>query len=120
MSSSKDLFVADASLAIDSIPKAQYDDMINFYETCASNYPQIKEKDSLTLTGHSLGGALAQMLVLSICDDKNEANINEVYIEVYILYNNIESKIYFLGIELTGGSESQSPNNECFFGTLDS
>ena len=32
----------------------------------------------------------------------------------------IESKIYFLGIELTGGSESQSQNNECFFGTLDS
>ncbi|MDY5186226.1 MAG: hypothetical protein SPF53_10065 [Helicobacter trogontum] len=32
--------------------------MINFYETCASNYPQIKAKDSLTLTGHSLGGAL--------------------------------------------------------------
>ena len=32
----------------------------------------------------------------------------------------IESKIYFLGIELTGGSESQSQNNECFFGEIDS
>lgn len=32
----------------------------------------------------------------------------------------IESKIYFLGIELTGGSESTKPYNECFFGEIDS
>ncbi|WP_435373184.1 lipase family protein, partial [Campylobacter jejuni] len=65
-------------------PKAQYDDMINFYETCIKDYPQIKEKDSLTITGHSLGGCLAQLFALSICDDKSEANINEIC--------NIESK----------------------------
>lgn len=49
MSSFKDLFVADASLAIGSIPKAQYDDMLNFYETCIKDYPQIKEKILLLL-----------------------------------------------------------------------
>ncbi|MDV6016467.1 hypothetical protein OT394_08915 [Campylobacter jejuni] len=75
MSSFKDLFVADASLAIGSIPKAQYDDMLNFYETCIKDYPQIKEKDSLTITGHSLGGCLA----LSICDDRNRNNIKALY-----------------------------------------
>ena len=32
----------------------------------------------------------------------------------------LHSKIYFLGIELTGGNESQSQNNECFFGEIDS
>ncbi|HID0718062.1 TPA: lipase family protein, partial [Campylobacter jejuni] len=79
MSSFKDLFVADASLTIGSIPKAQYDDMLNFYETCIKDYPQIKEKDSLTITGHSLGGALAQMLALSLCDDKNRNNIKALY-----------------------------------------
>ncbi|MFG5113949.1 DUF2974 domain-containing protein, partial [Campylobacter lari] len=79
MSSFKDLFVADTSLAMGSIPKAQYDDMINFYETCIEDYPQIKEKDSLTITGHSLGGALAQMLALSLCDDKNRNNIKALY-----------------------------------------
>ncbi|HEB7542059.1 TPA: DUF2974 domain-containing protein [Campylobacter coli] len=79
MSSFKDLFVADASLAIGSIPKVQYDDMINFYETCIKDYPQIKEKDSLTITGHSLGGCLAQLFALSICDDKNRNNIKALY-----------------------------------------
>ncbi|XAK34852.1 Mbeg1-like protein [Campylobacter coli] len=79
MSSFKDLLVADASLAIGSIPKAQYDDMINFYETCIKDYPQIKEKDSLTITGHSLGGCLAQLFALSICDDKNRNNIKALY-----------------------------------------
>ncbi|ENY1203419.1 lipase family protein [Campylobacter coli] len=79
MSSFKDLFVADASLAIGSIPKAQYDDMLNFYETCIKDYPQIKEKDSLTITGHSLGGCLAQLFALSICDDKNRNNIKALY-----------------------------------------
>ena len=34
--------------------------------------------------------------------------------------DSINSKLYFMGVELTGGSESQSQNNECFFGTLDS
>ena len=31
----------------------------------------------------------------------------------------LHSKIYFLGIELTGGIESNLPYNECFFGELD-
>ncbi|EDP3304282.1 DUF2974 domain-containing protein [Campylobacter jejuni] len=79
MSSFKDLFVADASLAIGSIPKAQYDDMLNFYETCIKDYPQIKEKDSLTIIGHSLGGCLAQLFALSICDDRNRNNIKALY-----------------------------------------
>ncbi|BEJ78892.1 hypothetical protein RFQ97_001768 [Campylobacter jejuni] len=79
MSSFKDLFVADASLAIGSIPKAQYDDMLNFYETCIKDYPQIKEKDSLTITGHSLGGCLAQLFALGICDDRNRNNIKALY-----------------------------------------
>ena len=32
----------------------------------------------------------------------------------------LHSKIYFLGIELTGGNESKSLGCECFFGALDS
>ena len=32
----------------------------------------------------------------------------------------LHSKIYFLGIDLTGGNESKSLGCECFFGTLDS
>ncbi|WP_407918855.1 lipase family protein, partial [Helicobacter didelphidarum] len=39
----------------------------------------IDSNTKLNITGHSLGGALTQMLVLSLCDDKNEANINEAY-----------------------------------------
>lgn len=53
--------------------------MINFYESCAKEYPQIKEKDSLILTGHSLGGALAQLLVLSLCDSQNTNGIKALY-----------------------------------------
>ena len=34
--------------------------------------------------------------------------------------DSINSKLYFMGIELTGGTESTKPYNECFFGTLDS
>ena len=34
--------------------------------------------------------------------------------------DSINSKLYFMGIELTGGTESNKPYNECFFGTLDS
>ena len=34
--------------------------------------------------------------------------------------DSINSKLYFMGIELTGGSESNKPHNECFFGELDS
>ncbi|WP_407918862.1 lipase family protein, partial [Helicobacter didelphidarum] len=41
--------------------------------------PAIIESKSLNIAGHSLGGALTQMLALSLCDDSNEANVNEVY-----------------------------------------
>ena len=34
--------------------------------------------------------------------------------------DSIRSTIYFMGVELTGGSESTKPYNECFFGELDS
>ncbi len=74
-----ELFSGDFSPLQATIPKAQYDDMINFYETCIKDYPQIKEKDSLTITGHSLGGCLAQLFALSICDDKNRNNIKALY-----------------------------------------
>ena len=33
--------------------------------------------------------------------------------------DSINSKLYFMGIELTGGTESNKPYNECFFGELD-
>ena len=63
-----DLFATDIKhLLPSSTPKDQYDDMINFYKSCARDYPQIKEKDSLTLTGHSLGGYLAQRFCPIIC-----------------------------------------------------
>ena len=53
--------------------------MLNFYEQCIEKYPNLKQSKSLNIVGHSLGGALAQMLTLSLCNDTNEANINEVY-----------------------------------------
>ena len=34
--------------------------------------------------------------------------------------DSLSSTIYFMGIELTGGTESNKPYNECFFGELDS
>lgn len=75
----EDIIATDGSLLLSSTPKAQYDDMIHFYESCVRDYPQIKDKDSLTLTGHSLGGALAQLLALSLCDSHNPNNIKALY-----------------------------------------
>ena len=69
----------DARMALGYIPQGQYNDMLSFYNQCKAKYPAITESKSLNIVGHSLGGALAQMLTLSLCDDKNEANINEVY-----------------------------------------
>ena len=69
----------DARMALGYIPQGQYNDMLSFYNQCKTKYPAITESRSLNIAGHSLGGALTQMLALSICDDKNEANINEVY-----------------------------------------
>ncbi|WP_233714339.1 lipase family protein, partial [Helicobacter trogontum] len=69
----------DARMALGYIPQGQYNDMLSFYNQCKAKYPAMTESKSLNIVGHSLGGALTQMLALSICDDKNEANINEVY-----------------------------------------
>ncbi|EMZ41026.1 hypothetical protein LS77_009625 [Helicobacter bilis] len=78
---SKDYVEADFwHLLINStIPFDYYNDMLNFYEQCIEKYPNLKQSKSLNIVGHSLGGALAQMLALSICNDNNEANINEIY-----------------------------------------
>lgn len=69
----------DARMALGYIPQGQYNDMLRFYNQCKAKYPAMTESKSLNIAGHSLGGALTQMLALSICDDKNEANINEIY-----------------------------------------
>ncbi|WP_027338434.1 lipase family protein [Helicobacter bilis] len=69
----------DARMALGYIPQGQYNDMLSFYNQCKAKYPAMTESKSLNIAGHSLGGALTQMLALSICDDNNEANINEVY-----------------------------------------
>ncbi len=69
----------DARMALGYIPQGQYNDMLSFYNRCKAKYPAMTESKSLNIAGHSLGGALAQMLALSICDDSNEANINEIY-----------------------------------------
>ena len=69
----------DARMALGYIPQGQYNDMLSFYNQCKTKYPNITKPKSLNIVGHSLGGALTQMLALSICDDSNEANINEVY-----------------------------------------
>ncbi|MDY5950208.1 MAG: hypothetical protein SPJ16_03295 [Helicobacter sp.] len=78
---SKDYVEADFwHLLINStIPFDYYNDMLNFYEQCIEKYPNLKQSKSLNIVGHSLGGALTQMLTLSLCNDKNEANINEIY-----------------------------------------
>ncbi len=70
---------ADTRLVLSSIPQGQYEDMLKFYNQCKIKYPAMIESKSLNIVGHSLGGALAQMLTLSLCDNNNEANINEVY-----------------------------------------
>ena len=78
---SKDYVEADFwhLLLNSTIPFDYYNDMLNFYEQCVEKYPNLKQSKSLNIVGHSLGGALAQMLTLSLCNDTNEANINEVY-----------------------------------------
>ncbi|TLE09292.1 lipase family protein [Helicobacter bilis] len=75
----QDIITTDGSLLLSSTPLEQYNDMLRFYNQCKTKYPKIKTPNSLTLTGHSLGGCLAQLLTLSLCDNANEANINEIY-----------------------------------------
>ncbi|TQR53222.1 hypothetical protein DMC01_11635 [Campylobacter troglodytis] len=74
----RDLWISDMQLLDQNVPN-QYKDMLNFYQACLDTYPQMKEKQSLTLTGHSLGGTLAQLLALSLCTANDRGNINEVY-----------------------------------------
>ncbi|MGX3044655.1 lipase family protein [Helicobacter sp. T3_23-1056] len=75
---SKDLWISDRQLLGKNTPN-QYKDMLKFYQDCVDSYPQIKEKQSLTITGHSLGGALAQLLVLSLCNANDRGNIKALY-----------------------------------------
>ena len=75
----QDIITTDGSLLLSSTPLEQYNDMLRFYNQCKTKYPKIKTPNSLTLTGHSLGGCLAQLLALSLCDDKNRNNIKALY-----------------------------------------
>ena len=80
---SKDYVEADYLnlLARSSVPKDYFEKMLNFYYQCAEKYPAITKPKSLNVVGHSLGGALAQMFVLSFADyAKGDCGIlNEVY-----------------------------------------
>ena len=64
-----------------SVPKKYYEDMIKFYYECAEKYPDIKKPQSLNITGHSLGGCLAQLFALSFAryDTGDRGIIHEVY-----------------------------------------
>ncbi|RDU61275.1 hypothetical protein CQA53_10395 [Helicobacter didelphidarum] len=75
----QDIITTDGSLLLSSTPLGQYNDMLRFYNQCKAKYPKIKAPNSLTLTGHSLGGCLAQVFVLSLCDDRNRNNIKALY-----------------------------------------
>ncbi|WP_052096618.1 hypothetical protein [Helicobacter trogontum] len=67
-SDTKDL-KTDARMTLGYIPQGQYNDMLRFYNQCKAKYPAMTESKSLNIAGHSLDGALTQMLVLSLCDD---------------------------------------------------
>ncbi|QCD46805.1 lipase family protein [Campylobacter rectus] len=56
----KDTIIADGNLAISSMPGSQTLDMINFINKL-NNESKIPEKQKITIVGHSLGGALAQI-----------------------------------------------------------
>ena len=71
---SKDKFEADVSLLGGFIPKKQYLDMLDFYGECIEK-SYITESTPLIVVGHSLGGALVQLLALSLATAEN-ANIN--------------------------------------------
>lgn len=65
---SKDMFEADVSLIGGVIPKKQYLDMLDFYGECIEK-EYITESTPLIITGHSLGGCLAQSFCL--CNKKD-------------------------------------------------
>ena len=71
---------ADAKLFSRNIPQDQYFDMLLFYQDCIQKN-HITKSTYLTITGHSLGGTLAQLFALSFANDSNEnpSIINEVY-----------------------------------------
>lgn len=64
----KDMFEADVSLIGGVIPKKQYLDMLDFYGECIEK-EYITESTPLIITGHSLGGCLAQSFCL--CNKKD-------------------------------------------------
>ncbi|RDU58795.1 lipase, partial [Helicobacter sp. MIT 14-3879] len=74
-----DIAEADVSLALDSLPNHQYIDMLKFYCECVDKYPSLHKDNNLIIVGHSLGGALAQMLTLSLATPNSKGNIKEVY-----------------------------------------
>ena len=74
----KDIVDADMDLMFDKLPSNQYIDMIKFYTQCIAD-KHITESTPLIITGHSLGGALAQLLTLSLATSANANNVKEVY-----------------------------------------
>ena len=75
---SDDVLDADADLANSKLPSNQYIDMIKFYTQCIVD-KHITESTPLIITGHSLGGALAQLLTLSLATTESANNVKEVY-----------------------------------------
>ena len=75
---SDDVLDADADLANSKLPSNQYIDMIKFYTQCIAD-KHITESTPLIVVGHSLGGALAQLLTLSLATAENANNVKEVY-----------------------------------------
>ncbi|WP_240471205.1 lipase family protein, partial [Campylobacter cuniculorum] len=74
-----DILDADVDLALGKVPYNQYLDMIKFYSECVKEFPNIKEDRGLIIVGHSLGGALAQLLTLSLASVNSSANVKEIY-----------------------------------------
>ncbi|RDU59684.1 hypothetical protein CQA53_11315, partial [Helicobacter didelphidarum] len=73
-----DIFDADKDLAFGILPKNQYLDMLKFYCDCI-NKGHITDSTPLIIIGHSLGGALAQLLTLSLATPESSANVKEIY-----------------------------------------
>ena len=75
---SDDVLDADADLANSKLPSNQYIDMLKFYTQCIID-KHITESTPLIIIGHSLGGALAQLLTLSLATAGSANNVKEVY-----------------------------------------